>query len=71
MENSQVNKLLEVALRIREMREIAGYTPEDVRSGNIADLRLRMKNMDIDAFCNEHNVGKITVNDIADALLKP
>ena len=49
----------------------AGYTPEDVRSGAISDLRLRMKNMDIDAFCSEHNVGKITVNDIADALLKP
>ncbi|MBQ4526505.1 MAG: RNA-binding transcriptional accessory protein [Clostridia bacterium] len=49
----------------------AGYTPDDVRTGAISDLRLRMKNMDMDAFCKEHDVGKLTVNDIADALLKP
>ena len=49
----------------------AGYTADDVINGSISDLRLRMKNMDIDAFCGKYNVGKITVNDIADALLKP
>ena len=49
----------------------AGYTADDVRNGEIADLRLRMKNMDMDAFCAKYNVGKLTVNDIADALLKP
>ena len=30
METTQVNKLMEVAQRIREMREIAGYTPEEM-----------------------------------------
>jgi len=49
----------------------AGYTADDVKGGSISDLRLRMKSMDIDAFCAKYNVGKITVNDIADALLKP
>lgn len=49
----------------------AGYSAADVAEGNIADLKLRMKNMDIDAFCAKYDVGKITVNDIADALLKP
>ncbi len=49
----------------------AGYTSDDVRDGNISDLKLRMKKIDIDKFCEENGVGKITVNDIADALLKP
>ncbi len=50
----------------------AGYTAEDVATGAISDLKLRMKNnMDIDAFCAKHDIGKITVMDIADALLKP
>ena len=50
----------------------AGYTADDVASGGISDLKLRMKNnMDIDAFCAKHDIGKLTVRDIADALLKP
>ncbi|MBQ6894271.1 MAG: RNA-binding transcriptional accessory protein [Clostridia bacterium] len=48
-----------------------GYTSQDVSSGNISDLKLRMKNMDIDAFCAKYDIGKITINDIADSLLKP
>ncbi|MBR3934487.1 MAG: RNA-binding transcriptional accessory protein [Clostridia bacterium] len=49
----------------------AGYSAADVADGNIKDLKLRMKAMDIDAFCAKYDVGKITVNDIADSLLKP
>lgn len=48
-----------------------GYTPEDVRSGNLIDLKLRMKKFDTKAFCEAHGVGMPTVNDIVDALLKP
>ncbi len=48
-----------------------GYTACDVASGNISDLKLRMKNINLDDFCARYNVGKITVNDIADSLLKP
>ena len=48
-----------------------GYTAEDVASGNISDLKLRMKNINLDDFCAKYDVGKITVNDIADSLLKP
>jgi uncharacterized protein len=48
-----------------------GYTAEDVASGNISDLKLRMKNINLDAFCAKYDIGKITVNDIADSLLKP
>jgi len=48
-----------------------GYTAQDVLEGNISDLKLRMKNIDLDDFCAKYDVGKITVNDIADALLKP
>ncbi len=50
----------------------AGYTAADVTNGGISDLKLRMKNnMDIDAFCAKYDIGKLTVMDIADALLKP
>ena len=48
-----------------------GYTACDVASGNISDLKLRMKNINLDDFCARYDVGKITVNDIADSLLKP
>ena len=48
-----------------------GYTAQDVSDGNISDLKLRMKNINLDDFCAKYDVGKITVNDIADALLKP
>ncbi len=48
-----------------------GYTSEDVANGNIADLKLRMKNVGMDEFCAKYDIGKLTVMDIADALLKP
>lgn len=48
-----------------------GYTAQDVSDGNISDLKLRMKNINLDDFCAKYDVGKITINDIADALLKP
>jgi len=48
-----------------------GYTSDDVAKGAISDLKIRMKNIDIDAFCKKYDIGKITVNDIADSLLKP
>ena len=48
-----------------------GYTAQDVVNGNISDLKLRMKNINLDDFCAKYDVGKITINDIADSLLKP
>ena len=48
-----------------------GYTAQDVAAGNISDLKLRMKNINLDDFCAKYDVGKITINDIADSLLKP
>lgn len=48
-----------------------GYTPDDVREKRIDDLKLRMKKMDVDAFLERHNIGRPTLSDIADALLKP
>ncbi len=48
-----------------------GYTSDDVIEGNLTDLKLRMKNMNIDDFCKRHSVGKLTMSDIADELLKP
>lgn len=48
-----------------------GYTPDDVRAKRIDDLKLRMKKMDVDAFLERHNIGRPTLSDIADSLLKP
>ncbi len=48
-----------------------GYTPDDVREKRIDDLKLRMKKMDVDAFLERHNIGRPTLSDIADSLLKP
>ncbi|MBE7051546.1 MAG: RNA-binding transcriptional accessory protein [Ruminococcaceae bacterium] len=48
-----------------------GYSGDDVRDGNISDIKLRMKNMNLDEFCCTHGVGRPTVTDIVDSLLKP
>ncbi len=48
-----------------------GYSGDDVRDGNISDIKLRMKNMNLDEFCRTHGVGRPTVTDIVDSLLKP
>ncbi len=49
-----------------------GYSADDVKNGAIADLKLRMKNnINIDEFCAKHDVGKLTLMDIADSVLKP
>ncbi len=49
----------------------AGFTPDDVKNRNISGLRERAKVVDMKSFCEAHNIGMPTVNDIIDALLKP
>jgi len=51
--------------------ELLDYSADDVTGGNLADIKLRMKNIDLDAFCTTHSVGRPTVDDIVDSLLKP
>ena len=54
-----------------DLLKIAGYTENDVKSNSIGDLRERIKTINTETFCKEHNIGMPTFNDIADSLLKP
>ena len=54
-----------------DLLTLAGYSEDDVKSNSIGDLRERIKSIDVDSFCKEHNIGLPTFNDIADSLLKP
>lgn len=55
----------------RALLKKLGYTEDDVKNSALSDIKLRMKDLDTDVFCEENKIGKITVTDIADALLKP
>lgn len=55
----------------KALLDVLGYTKDDVKNHNVKDIKERLKTIDIDKFCKENEVGKITINDIADALLKP
>lgn len=48
-----------------------GYTREDVTSYNISDIKDRMKKYGTDKLAEELSIGKMTLSDISDALLKP
>lgn len=48
-----------------------GYTGEDVRTGNIADIRKKAKAYGIKPLSEALGVGDITLSDIIDSLLKP
>ncbi len=50
---------------------LAGFSMDDVKKGEISDLRQRLKDLDVASVCDKHSVGMPTVNDIVDALLKP
>ncbi len=55
----------------KALLDVLGYTKDDVKNHNVSDINQRLKNIDIDLFCEQNSIGKITVKDIADALLKP
>ncbi|MGN1115916.1 MAG: helix-hairpin-helix domain-containing protein, partial [Candidatus Ornithomonoglobus sp.] len=48
-----------------------GYTEEDVKSGNIADIRKKAKSFGIKKLSEALGIGDITLSDIIDSLLKP
>lgn len=50
--------------------EILGCTKDDVANGNIADIKSRLKEHDINALSERLGVGAVTITDIADSLLK-
>ena len=48
-----------------------GYSKEDISQKGFGDIKLRLADMDADRFCDLHNIGKPTFNDIIDSLSKP
>ena len=55
----------------QDMLRSVGYTEEDVKQNAIGDLKERIKKLDVESFCKEHDIGLPTLSDIADSLLKP
>ena len=49
----------------------AGITENEVRNRNFDSLQAKIKDVDIEKFLTSHNVGKPTLTDIIDSLLKP
>ncbi len=48
-----------------------GYKVEDVRQGNLSDIDIRMKNLDLEEFAKSIEVGVPTLRDIAEEIKKP
>ena len=54
-----------------ELIKACGYAEEDVKSGNIGELRSRAKNVKLAELAEKHGVGLPTVEDIINELVKP
>lgn len=50
---------------------ILGYTEKDVADKKLVDIDQRLKSINLDSFAQENDIGKITLNDIIEALKKP
>ncbi|MDD6763127.1 MAG: Tex family protein [Clostridiales bacterium] len=48
-----------------------GYNEEDVKSGNISDIRKKAKDFGLQKLSDTLGIGNITLSDIIDSLLKP
>ncbi|MGM9935802.1 MAG: Tex family protein [Candidatus Ornithomonoglobus sp.] len=55
----------------RELITCLGYTEEDVKTGNIGDIRKKAKDFGIKKLSESLGVGDMTLSDIIDSLLKP
>lgn len=53
-----------------ELLKILGYTSEDVKSGNTADLKKRLADKNLTELAQELGIGEITLTDIADSIIK-
>lgn len=55
----------------KDMLEICGYTKGDVKEGRLKGFKEKLKGADLSEVLKKYNIGMVTVNDIADTLLKP
>ena len=53
-----------------ELLKKLDYTVQDVAEGNISDIKSRLAQLDTALFASELGIGQITLEDIADSLLK-
>lgn len=53
-----------------DLLKILGYTSEDVKSGNTADLKKRLADKNLTELAQELGIGEITLTDIADSIIK-
>ena len=54
-----------------ELLKECGYTPEDVKAGNISDLALKVKTINAEELAEKYGVGLPTISDIVSELSKP
>ncbi len=54
-----------------DMLSICGFTKDDVKQGKLGGFKDALSKADIKDVLNKYNIGMVTVNDIADTLLKP
>lgn len=54
-----------------DMLTLCGYTKEDVKSGNLTGFKDKLSRTNLKDVLEKYNIGMVTVNDIADTLLKP
>lgn len=55
----------------QELLDELGFTDEDVKTGNISDIKQRAKKKGIPSLTAKLGIGEITLSDIIDSLLKP
>ena len=54
-----------------KLLKVLNYTEKDVSQRKLFDIDTRLKEIDLDIFAQENNIGKITLTDIIEALKKP
>jgi uncharacterized protein len=54
----------------RELLSFLGYSDDDVRKGNIGDLKKKLSGFDLSALAQKLGIGEITLTDIADSIVK-
>lgn len=54
----------------RKLLQLAGYTDGVILDGSTSDLKERLSNLDLNELADKLNIGKITLTDIADSIMK-
>lgn len=55
----------------KDMLDLCGFTKDDVKQGKLTGFKDALSKADLKDILAKYNIGMVTVNDIADTLLKP